>query len=103
MRINLNTGMGTAETSLDKSASTRGPAAMAQAPAESQFSANEANVSSLLSGALAATRGPAGKDRCLKGSACERHVPDFLTAHRKLHIRSYARDRLRGVTRWLRA
>jgi negative regulator of flagellin synthesis FlgM len=54
MRINLNAGMGTAETSLDKSASARAPGAVAQAPAESQFSANQANVSSLLSTALAA-------------------------------------------------
>jgi len=54
MRINLSLDSNIAETSLDKSASTRPPAAAVQTPAESQFSSNQGSVSSLLSAALAA-------------------------------------------------
>jgi len=54
MRINLNVDSNVAETSLEKSASTRTLAAAAQTPAESQFSPNQSSVSSLLSAALAA-------------------------------------------------
>jgi len=54
MRINLNVDSNIAETSLDKSASTRSPAAAAQRPGESQFSPNQGSVSGLLAAALAA-------------------------------------------------
>lgn len=53
MRINLNAGIGTAETTLDKTASSR-PASVPETAGESQFAARELQTSNLAATVLAA-------------------------------------------------